>query len=854
MVTGVRDRRTVRRTCVVSQLARAMGLLSLVAWSTTATGAGLALENAMVSRANGTATILVRLRCPHRYLDHSPSAAAGRMRITLATVDDCMRRAGTVTVREASRPPGRDMADLEELEYVSQSGEAGSLNLRFARPVTIEVRQRGDLHVLTIDVHPAGDAVAMADDAEPAADISPEASPAATRTSRRSRRSFAPARRKGNSSGATGGPLYAVNLASATESLLPVAPELGQRSGDWQVYRTEVPVAGRTWYRLRVGFFATEAAAEEALAALRDLYPRAWVTQVAATEREVAAAAPVAVAQGTLAEPQPTAPAPAAGTTLSPEDVNDLMDQGRAAMITTEYPRAVQLYTRVLQSPEHERSAEALEYLGLARERNGQQAHAVAEYRQYLVLYPEGDGAARVRQRLAGLTVPQRSATATARREPSRRGGRWNLFGGLSQYYRHDSTQFADQDRITSQSAILSDFDITASRQGESTRFTSRATVGNFYDLLDEERSPGNDSRVYFLYADLLHDDTGLGARIGRQTLRTGGVLGRFDGAHLSWQWRPDTRFNFLSGFPVDTSADSLDTDRVFYGLSVDWFDLADLVDLSLFYNTQDFDDIQEREAVGGEMRYYDSVRSLIVNTDYDVSYGDLNNLTLMGTWAFENRVTLNAMFDHRKSPFLSTRNALIGQPVRGLDELLLSFSEDELRELAEDRTGELQAITLGVSAPLYERFQLNFDVTMNDYTGTPASGGVAEMPDLDIEYYYSLNLIGAGLMKEGDSTILGLRYADGTNAQTTSMYVETRYPVTRGLRIGPRLNLAWREFSTDGSTEWRVAPGFRLLYRFARHYTIEVEAGSEWSSRDVETGDQDYNGYFIYAGYRADF
>ena len=50
-------------------------------------------------------------------------------------------------------------------------------------------------------------------------------------------------------------------------------------------------------------------------------------------------------------------------------------------------------------------SKEAQEYLGLARERNGQLAHAKAEYRIYLAKYPEGEDAQRVRQRLDALVT-----------------------------------------------------------------------------------------------------------------------------------------------------------------------------------------------------------------------------------------------------------------------------------------------------------------------------------------------------------------------------------------------------------------------------------------------------------------
>ena len=65
---------------------------------------------------------------------------------------------------------------------------------------------------------------------------------------------------------------------------------------------------------------------------------------------------------------------------------------------------------RCCAQPNHDRHAEAQELLGLAREKNGQTAHAKAEYQRYLALYPDADGAARVRQRLAALLATGRQA------------------------------------------------------------------------------------------------------------------------------------------------------------------------------------------------------------------------------------------------------------------------------------------------------------------------------------------------------------------------------------------------------------------------------------------------------------
>ncbi len=50
-------------------------------------------------------------------------------------------------------------------------------------------------------------------------------------------------------------------------------------------------------------------------------------------------------------------------------------------------------------------------------------------------------------------------------------------------------------------------------------------------------------------------------------------------------------------------------------------------------------------------------------------------------------RFSLHGSVDRRRSPFLSTGNALIGQPVENFEQLAKIFFEDELRQLALDRS-----------------------------------------------------------------------------------------------------------------------------------------------------------------------
>ena len=58
--------------------------------------------------------------------------------------------------------------------------------------------------------------------------------------------------------------------------------------------------------------------------------------------------------------------------------------------------------------------------LGIARERNGQMAHAKAEYEEYLRRYPEGPAADRIRSRLKAIRQSTAPGRAFSRRIVSR--------------------------------------------------------------------------------------------------------------------------------------------------------------------------------------------------------------------------------------------------------------------------------------------------------------------------------------------------------------------------------------------------------------------------------------------------
>jgi hypothetical protein len=552
-------------------------------------------------------------------------------------------------------------------------------------------------------------------------------------------------------------------------------------------------------------------------------------------------------ARVTAPPPAPTRELPAAGI------LEQQWTEAKAAFDAGDNAASVRLLTRLIEYPEHPRRAEAQELLGLARERAGQLAHAKAEYEEYLRRYPQGAAAARVAQRLAAITTldsrPRVAAVAT------RDGGMdWNAFGGWSQEYRYDSTSIetigSSQD-FTSQSMVITDGDFSLRGRGERFDVQARINAGYLYDLLPE--GEGNQTRVSAAYADLNDRRFGLNARLGRQSRHSGGVLGTFDGLYFGWRPSPSLRLNLMAGSPLETTTDSPDTDRRFLSLGANWSGWIEGLEISPFLINQTFDGVADRRAAGTEVRWFRPGRTLVGLIDYDIDYRALNMAMLLGTFELPRNWTVTGTLDHRKSPFLTTRNAMAGQAVQTLGELIAQIGEPAVRALAEDRTADVDAVSLGVSHPLGTRFQWIADVGATRMSEMPASGGVEAIPSPGTELSFGAQLIGNSLLRAGDVSILGLRLTDGDAARTTSVSLSSRFPLFGGLRAGPRLRFDYREFSADGTTQWLASPALRVDWHSERT-TIEFEAGGEWMSRELAVDQEDSSRYWFSLGYRVGF
>ncbi len=820
--------------------------------------------------ASGGREIHVRMGVPVRYVRHAPAGASDRFEVELTPL--AQDRVDLLSERgdEALRAPAAAGSPLREVRYQGGRRREARLELRFTETVRIDVRQGSDLRSLVVTVEKRRPRRKPAPSPEPApvpAPVAPEPEPPAMTATP-------------DAPDALRHP-YAIQLhAGPAAEPLPDVPD-GLFSAGLQLYEVPLERDGEAWRRLRVGFFADEAEAQAMRDRVATTFHDAWVVRATPEERGAAprakthaeratpradgvgdrqaaprAAAPEtreAAAREDTAEilPAPSPPVPAAP--LPAEDaelVARLLGEGHDALAAGEQERAVQLFTKVLAFPENPSTPEALEWLGLARERKGQLAHAQAEYQAYLERYPEGEGAVRVRQRLDALLTARSEPTPALRpAATTRRASDFDVFGSVATAYRRDEREARGLGDFLVDSAFFSDVFVGSRWQSERWDVRGEMSGTHLYDFIDDD----TDWRANTLFLEALGRGQPWGFGVGRLPGNRAGVIGRMDGVRLSYELQPGWRLGSVAGFPVDPFLQSTpDTDRQLFGLSLETLELVEGVDVELFAIQQWAEGLTDRSAVGAELRYAAEGRFLAGLFDYDLHFGALNTAFLIGNLQLRPDTDLNVLLDWRRLPTLETRNALLGQPDDSLDDLRDRLGVGDLESLAEDRTARSRSASLGLTHRLNERFQVSGDLTLSDLSGTPASGGIEAFEGTGRQLSSYLQVTGTELLLAGDVGTLGLRWVDAREIDVVGLLWSWRSPLWRRFRLNPLLDLEWRSPDRGGRV-FTVRPGLRVDMTLGR-LTLDAEGHYIWSDGARFPGVEDEQGYTLLLGVRYDY
>lgn len=574
----------------------------------------------------------------------------------------------------------------------------------------------------------------------------------------------------------------------------------------------------------------------------------------------------------------------------------DLMKLGRKALNVGENEKALQIFNALLNLPPNKQSQVAQEWVGVARQRNREYEKAKAEYELYLKLYPEGEDAVRVRQRLASLqeVINQRAQAKTAR--PAKKIDEKRVYGSVYSYYYGGYSQTETTDKVANtttnrnnhdQSLLQSAFDVTGRYRKDEydNKLVVRGTQS--YDLLATSDTRRNVSRLRALYFEHASQDSYF-VRVGRQPGNTGGVLDfRFDGAWVRYVAVPQflnvnlvagqpRQFNLIPNYvPDDPRNFRADLKRYFYGVNVDIGPIGQAWNGNLYYINQMNNSVVDRRAVGTELRYAANGKNAFGLIDYDVSYNVLNIAMLNGTWVTEG-TTYTLLVDHRKTPNLQTTNALFATPTTATIETINKTNESLLREQAKAVSATSDLFLAGVLHSVTTDWQLGGDVRLNRISATkptnclvikPGTSTLFLDPNAQTDAACSLQALpGTGNIWTYTAQVIGANFPfESTTFVANASYITS--PAYRGqsltlnslARLGPQLQfdtfvLLYHQKSSDSADLYRVTPTVRIDYRFFDNWTFETTGGVERTLEDSSIGKTSTWRQLFFFGLRWDF
>jgi tetratricopeptide (TPR) repeat protein len=653
-------------------------------------------------------------------------------------------------------------------------------------------------------------------------------------------------------SATTASDVYSIVLASTPGTGNHWRPKDSRLIADHTIYVTQTMVKGSIWERLNLGFFKSRKEAAAYAQKLQSLYPGTWVNKVSSDEVTLATKTAIALPSIANASAANT-PTTRSTSGLSDEQLDSMMQRARAEFTNKDYKQAIRYFSAIVSVGESKYSREALELLGLSRYRNGQQAHAVAIYKKYIALYPTGEATERVKQRLAGLLTETAEPKDKLQMTAARPEAESETYGSVSQFYSNNVTTTSDAGSFQTLSRLLTFFDVTNITKSSNYEHRLQFTADDSYDFLNTGNK--NEFRFIEMYYDIASRNTGTSARIGRQKLRIGGLLNRFDGASVGYQITRDLRVSLLGGRPVETDDKStINTHKKFYGGVIETGTFLDHWNMSLYHFKQTVDGIDDHISTGTEVRYRDKSLSAIGLIDYDSLFKVVNlaqfNANILMTGG--RSAYMSAFW--RKTPVLSASNALIGRTETSIDELLKTLNIEQVYQLARDRSANSQTITLGGSKPLNEKFQVSTDITLSKIGSTAGSGGVPATESTGTDYYLGAQLVTSGLITGKDTTVFGTRYLSTKISDTLSLIVNTRIPIGREWRVNPRLQYDMRKLS-DGRRQNKIRALLRTNYRYQRNARFDFEIGYDNTNETSSaTADNSSNNLFYDLGYRYDF
>ncbi len=598
------------------------------------------------------------------------------------------------------------------------------------------------------------------------------------------------------------------------------------------VYQTRVKLDGTIFYRLALGNFKTANDAQATLKKLKPSFSDAWIYQRTNTETQKLATYLNTIGSDNKAQPIKTIP----------ESADTLLEKARQAFLDEDYVRVIAIADRIVSTANLDQSRAALELAGAARERQGKFAQAETLYETLLDTSPPPEISSRVLNRLEGIrTMTVKPKDRLASPDKISDQDSWIFRGALQQYYLDDVIDRPGESSEEVNQALVTDVNLQIQRRADVETWAIQIDAGVENDFIDDQ----TDTRIS--RANLSYATDNFRIIGGRQYRTVTGVYGRFDGFTFSDLSRSEYQTSYFIGTWAQSSYDNLETDNPLAGANID-FSPYDWLDVNLYLVNQEVSGLTDRQAIGTEFQLRNNTGFIYGIIDYDIFYEDLNNITFISNYRYDQQWTFDLTLGRQNSPLLSTTNALQGQAADSIDELDETFSRNEIYQLAEDRTSKSETLYFGASYLIDNNRQLNVDLSVFELDATKSSGGVDTFPstrDVQLSLDYSVS----GFFSAKDYTSIGLRLSDLDSTEIESVRLRSRFPGSGGLIYDPRIRLDHRRSTRTGIDQYILVPSIKINYRATKKLNFEAALGIEYSDLDLPDFDQQI-AYSLYIGY----
>ncbi len=658
---------------------------------------------------------------------------------------------------------------------------------------------------------------------------------------------------------------YGVVLKSSPRALKSTQIKQFKRIRGELLYQLKVRVNGSIYYRLVLGNFSNRRLAQQRLNQVKGVYGDVWISKRLKTEkgllidrlkkekRSAKIDKPVKVVKKDkkIAVPKVVKSTKTKRTnkkkplSKNSRDPKILLKLARNEFFKHNYDEVISITDRVINIGNQVQQQQALELTGVSLERQRKFPQAVVLYLKFLDMYPESKFKTRIEARLQGLETMALEPNKKLTEKPG--SAPWDIRGAFAQYYRDDKIDRSDLGNKSINTAFVTDFDIFARRKTAQNSMVLRFDGSYIDDRLEKE----GDSRVSQALVSYTSNESGFRVTGGRQSRTSAGVYGRFDGLVFDWLSANSIDYSLYTGFLVQSSFDDVDSDRPFVGGSIS-FEFWDGYEMEVYLTQQKIDNLVDRQAIGTEIQKRFERGFVYSVLDYDVFYGDLNNATLITNYRMDDQWIFNISVDYRNSPLLTTANAIQGQLVGSVKELQNLYSNQQIYDLAEDRTSKSQNLLVSANYQIDSIRQLYMSLSSTSIDATEASAGVdanEASDDIHLAGDYSVR----GYFFDDDFSTIGLRFSDTTSAETISIRTRSRIPGPGDIRYDPQVHLDFRTNKSSDDSQWILNSSLRMTYKYSKQINFEASLGIEYSNFDLPSLD-DQTVYAIFVGYLYQF